>query len=176
MKYWKEMVAGAAGLVLGLLGLGLGAFWFLRRHISIERFARTPEPAVLSVKNTEMMFEHVHLIQYYDLLDNETSSEDELGHEQYLNTMFLPTKNLIILNTKLDRQIYQECLEETQVDDGTLDNWSDDELAQTIPPIYCSDANIWKITFIDGCVLYRPEFNVPFEVYEEGDDIDDLYE
>ena len=157
-KHWR-----AAVWTLGALGLGLGTFKFFRRfRIRIID---------VNFRDEEMLFEHVRLIQEYHVFEDAKNDED---HQQYLNTAFYPDHNLVILVSYFNRKIFEESyLSMGLLDKENMVAMSDDEI--TIPTVYCEDANIKKVSFIDGAVLYVPEYNVEFEIIDEGDLDYDIY-
>ena len=116
-------------------------------------------------------------------MDDKDNSRTTLDHEQLLNTMFYEKNNLILLTSKFIRRLYEECLESDKLDIETLQEWNDQEVINLIPPIYCADADVIKITFPDDTVLYKLHYNVPFQVMDEDFNIcegdepeDDFYE
>ena len=170
-KYWKAGIQA-----LGSLGLGLGIFYFLRRYISIEKLPPSKTMALTLEAKQEKIYEHVRVLHFYDLMEDTNHKLDKLDHEQYLNTMFLKSRNFIILTSRFIRRFYEECLNEEKITREMLDGWSDQEVINLIPPIYCEDADIVKITFPDNTILYRVDYNKPFKIIE-GDELEnDIYE
>ena len=168
-KIWF-LIGGAAALIVGSLGLGLAALKFLRRHVEIQKID------IKDLTKEERLYSHARVIQIYELLDEEEAKRAKMDHEQYLNTMFYPTKNLVILTSKFARNLYKECFENAGIDEEKYENWNDQEIEQAWPPIICEDADVYRVTFPDGAVMYRIDHNIPFKLLEEGDEEDDFYQ
>lgn len=153
----------AAVWALGALGLGLGTFKFFRRF-RIKLIDA-------NFKNEEMLFEHVRLIQEYHVFED---AKNDTDCQQYLNIIFYPEYNLIILTNYFNRKMFEESyLSMELLDKESIAAMSDEELV--IPAVYCKDANIKKINFINGDILYMPKYNVEFEIIDEGDFDYDIY-
>ena len=160
MPGWVIAIIIIVGCILAILGLGIAAIKWLRKHITIERI--DPAQALTLGWKKEVLWQHVQVIVKYELIDTENPEEAE----DILNTMFLPIYNGVILTHKISKRLFIEAVMSTalreQID---VNNMNEDELLRLVPSVYCADADIVHLQ-LDGLSMYTADFNTELEHFE----------
>jgi len=155
--------------LLAVIGLGIAALKWLRKHVTIERI--DPYHALELKFEEKPLYRHVQVIVQYELLDTDNMEETE----DILNTLFLPIYNGVILTHKISKELFLAAARSTSLKDQMdFDNITDEELLSITPSVYCEDADIIQRS-INGISLYTVDFNTEFEHFE-GDNYREFFE